>query len=278
MRLAVTDPIATDSPVDARTGLVSFEAHGVSMWLASNRREARDRLPEVLPPGWQPRPDLEAKHRLAILGDERGTYSVDLGGVLWITGVSLDVALDCLQSVVRVRLAQDAPDRIFLHAGVVAHAGGALLLPGMSFAGKSTLVAALERAGATHYSDEYALLDPEGLVHPFPKPISLRGDNHQARHQDVEGLGRTAADQPLPIRAVIFTRYRPASEWAPKRLSPGQAALALLAHAVPARDRPTETMHAIARATKNATVLEGDRGEADHVAPLLLAELEARAA
>ena len=32
----------------------------------------------------------------------------------------------------------------------------------------------LVRAGATYYSDEYAVLDSRGRVHPFSKPIELR--------------------------------------------------------------------------------------------------------
>ena len=45
-------------------------------------------------------------------------------------------------------LAEHAVDRIFLHCGVIAIDGRALLLPGRSFAGKTTLTAALVRAGA----------------------------------------------------------------------------------------------------------------------------------
>ena len=115
--------------LDTGIGLVSFEAFGVAMWVATNRREARDRIPEVLPPGWRPIDDATVKHRLAIIGDERGTYGVDLGGEYLIEGVSLDIALDSLDTAVRMRIAFEAPDRIFVHAGAVGHAGGALLLP-----------------------------------------------------------------------------------------------------------------------------------------------------
>jgi hypothetical protein len=269
----------TDSAIDAEPGVISFEAFGVSMWVATNRAEARHRLPELLPPGWRPAAagtEADAKHRLAILGDERGTYAVDLGGYLFIEGVSLDVALDSLERIVRMRLALDAQDRIFVHAGVVGHAGGAMLIPGLSFTGKTTLVAALVRAGATYYSDEYAALDDDGFVHPFHTVRLLDDNNHGDR--SLQALGGAAADPPLPVHAIVMTTYRPGNEWAPKPLSTGQGALQLLAHAVPARDRPTETVRAITRAARNAILLEGDRGEADSLAPLLLAALEARAA
>ena len=266
----------TDSAVDAELGVISFEAYGVSIWVATNRAEARHRLPELLPPGWRvaaPGSEADAKHRLAILGDERGTYAIDLGGYLFIEGVSLDVALDSLERIVRMRLALDAKDRIFVHAGVVGHAAGALLLPGLSFTGKSTLVAALVHAGANYYSDEYAALDDEGVVHPFRTASSLGNSDHR-----VEVLAGSAEDPALPVHAIVLTTYRPGSEWSPKPLSTGEGALQLLAHAVPARDRPTETVRAVTRAARNAILLESDRGEADSLAPFLLAALEARAA
>jgi hypothetical protein len=54
--------------------------------------------------------------------------------------------------------------------------------------------------------------------------------------------------------------------------------MALLANAIPAQERPEEAMHAISRAAGQAVVLESDRGEADPIAPMLLAELERHAA
>jgi hypothetical protein len=73
---------------------------------------------------------------------------------------------------------------------------------------------------------------------------------------------------------VAVSNYRSGADWHPRRLSSGEGALAILAHAVVAQERPAEAMRAIARAVEGAVVLEGDRGEADDVAPLLLAELE----
>ena len=63
------------------------------------------------------------------------------------------------------------------------------MLPAPSFGGKTTLVAALVRAGAIYYSDEFAVLDEQGFVHPYAKPLSIRGaDNWQVNHS-VASLG-----------------------------------------------------------------------------------------
>ena len=50
--------------------------------------------------------------------------------------------------------------------------------------------------------------------------------------------------------------------------------MALLANAVPARERPAEVLRAISRVADDALAIESERDEADAVAPLLLAELE----
>jgi hypothetical protein len=61
-----------------------------------------------------------------------------------------------------------------VHAGAVVLGERALLMPGATHAGKSSLVAELLRRGATYFSDEYALIDSEGRVHPYPRPLLLR--------------------------------------------------------------------------------------------------------
>jgi hypothetical protein len=264
--------------IDIASGSTAFEAFGVTMSVATNRREARDRIHEILPPGWRASSEADTKHRLAILGNERGTYTVEVAGIPVFEDVPLDAGLGSLERELRMRVAREAHDRIFVHAGVVGHTGGALLLPGESFSGKTTLVAALVRAGATYYSDEYAALDSDGLVHPYPKPLSLRDSNHQQRNHDVGVLGGKVGVQPLPVCVVVMTTYRAGTDWEPKPLDPGDGALALLAHAVPTRERPAEALRATRRAIEGAVLVEGDRGEADDLAPVLLSTLEARAA
>jgi hypothetical protein len=259
--------------------LIPFEAFGVRMWLGTNRQEASERMRAVLPPGWRPCQLAEVEeHRLALICDDRGTYAVDIGGTTpLVEGVPLELALEILDATIRARVAFSAPDRIFVHAGVVAHEGRAVLIPGRSFTGKTTLVAALVRAGATYYSDEFAPLDSQGLVHAYAKPLSIRGADQLQTDQPVERLGGMAGHGALTVGAVVVTTHRPGVTWRPKRMSPAGGALALLANTVPARDRPVESLRAITKAVDGAILLEGDRGEADEIAPQLLAKLGAPA-
>jgi hypothetical protein len=182
-------------------------------------------------------------------------------------------ALRALQRDLRLFVAERARGRVFVHAGVVASRGKALLVPGRSFSGKSRLVAALVNAGATYYSDEYAVLDRRGRVHPFPTPLSLRPceDIFEAPHPSRLRPGR----RPLPVGLVVLSEYRPGARPRFRRLSPGNGVLALLAHTVPARPRPAEALAALRNAVAHAPVVRATRGEAEAFAAALLRRLAA---
>jgi hypothetical protein len=271
------EPEATAQWEPFNAELLVFDSFGVKMWLGTNRREAAERMRETLPPGWRQDPTAVVKeHRFGLIGDKGGTYRVDLANFALAEKVPLDFALEILESAIRSRVAFNAPDHIFVHAGVVAYDGRALLIPGKSFSGKTRLVASLVRAGATYYSDEFAPIDSDGLVHPYAKPLSIRGDNQLQTNHDVASLGGTSGQERLPVAAVVHATYRPGAVWEPTRLSPAQGALALLGHTVTARERPEAALRALTRAVGDATILQGDRGEADELAPSLLAELGAQ--
>ena len=82
--------------------------------------------------------------------------------------------------------------------------------------GKSALVAELVRAGATYYSDEYAIFDSLGRVHPYPKPLSLRGEpDGRAERHPIEGWGGRRGTKPLRVGLVVNTVYKPGARWRP---------------------------------------------------------------
>jgi hypothetical protein len=186
----------------------------------------------------------------------------------------LRLALGILDAELRMYIALNAPDHVFVHAGVVGVGERAIVLPGRSFAGKTTLVAALVKAGAEYWSDEYAVLDADGLVHPYPKPLSVRIDDTRATDErPIESLGGRAGDRPLPVSVIAFTTYRPGVAFAPRPCTTGEGAVKLLEHSVAARSRPDQVLAAVRRAATDAVVLEGDRGDADEAAGALLSPL-----
>lgn len=60
-----------------------------------------------------------------------------------------------------------------VHAAVVSHGASAIALPADSGGGKSTLAAAAVLCGLSYLSDEALVLNDQGKVLPYPKPIAL---------------------------------------------------------------------------------------------------------
>ncbi|MGE0490267.1 MAG: hypothetical protein AB7S38_13755 [Vulcanimicrobiota bacterium] len=154
---------------------------------------------------------------------------------------------------VEFQIALRAPDLVFVHAGVVEWSGLGWLLPGSSRAGKSTLVDALLRAGATYYSDEFALIDEHGLVHPYPRPLKLRNGTPTAAAK--------LADKPLVVDRVLVTEFEPGAAWQPVSLSPSEVCVQLMAHTLTARRHPGRAMAFLARLAQGARGFQSLRGE-----------------
>jgi len=250
---------------------LAFDAFGVELRVCANSPELLARAEPFLPPGWRPRPIREDQFPLAILEEKAALYGVWKGSTCISEGHGLEYSLTMLEGQIRGQVAIRAPERTFVHAGAIEHEGRAIIFPGHSFSGKTTLTEAFVRAGATYYSDEFAVLDNDGRVHPYAKPLSIRaGDQAMQKDHPVESLNGVAGVDAIPLGALIVTYYRPGAEWAPRKLSAGEAALAVLSHTVTAQTRPGEAIRAISRAVENAVVLEGERGEARELATELL--------
>jgi len=177
--------------------------------------------------------------------------------------------VEAFEDHVKIELALRAPDHVFVHAGVVGWRGGAIVVPGRSRAGKTTLIEALVRAGAEYYSDEFAVLDANGHVHPYAIPLGIRGANGRAS-VDVDTIGGRAGTVPLPVTRILITQYHPRGRWRPRTLSPALGMLALMDNAVAARTAPERTMPVLRRAVEGATILRSRRGDAHPLAQMLL--------
>jgi hypothetical protein len=248
-----------------------FEIYGVRVALGAPREDLLDRLIALLPPGLprcEPAQD-DAWFVLLDLGGKRWSYRTRLGPNPIYTDLALVVAM--IDSELRRHVADNATKGFFIHAGVVAHHGRAIVMPGDSFSGKTTLVAELVRAGAAYYSDEYAVIDAQGLVHPYARPLSIRRPRpHNNDRSLVESLGGKAGVDPVPVGVIAAITYHPDADFSPERRSAGQGMLTLLAHSAVAHEHPQETLAAAREAASRALVVEGDRGEAADAAPALL--------
>ena len=252
---------------------VSFASHGVRFRIRTN---APDVLPQVearLPPGSLPDSSAGVDGLYSVWAAPIGSAGSHLlfeGAQRIAQSDRLDHLLSRLESALHFDVARYTRAHLFVHAGALEWRGRGLLIPGRSMTGKSELTAALVRAGASYYSDEYAVLDNDGRLHPYTKDLGLRRDDGSKARVRAQRPG----GEPLRVGAVAVTRYVPGASWRPKALSAGQAMAALLDNTVLARVRPRAAMDILARAASGVTALEGDRGEADRVAVALLARLD----
>lgn len=197
-----------------------------------------------------------------------GGWDVARDGRPVVAAAPIDVALATLQNHLQVLFAELAEGRVFVHAGAVSVAGRAIVLPGRSLAGKTTLTAALVQAGAAYLSDEYAVFDADGLVHPFARPLQLRSPAGGQR-VDPGSLGCVETGAvPLGLVACLVHEPGGGSAFAPS--TPGQAMLDLVENAVAARSRTIEVMAALSAASRGKPGVRGRRGEAAEAAVELL--------
>jgi hypothetical protein len=137
------------------------------------------------------------------------------------------------------------------------------------------LIASLVQAGATYYSDEYALFDEEGLVHPYSRPLRIRTAGGGSRMQcQPELFGGSRGTEPLPLGLIVVTRYRIGAAWQPRKLSPGRSVLALIDNTVSIRRRPDSCLTTLCRNVASVMAIESLRGEADEAARLILKAVE----
>lgn len=259
---------------------VCFTAYGWKIGVRLNRPEGLQRVAACLPPGWEPAepPFVDFLFSLRLGGAERARNTRHYNLLYYdaaLAARSLDAeeVYDALESHLALFLAERARERVFVHAGVVAFGGKALMIPARSGCGKSSLVKALLRAGADYFSDEYAVLDPQGRVHPYPRRLSLRRPGGRPLRCGPEEFGARTGAGPLPLALIALTKFQPGARWHPRPVAPGPAALEVLNHTVCACSQPVQAMSTLFRAVPAATVLKGVRGEADAAADVLLRHL-----
>jgi hypothetical protein len=276
-RLPYTKIIGAGSGADCDGEWVagrSILAYGVRVGIRTNKPEALDRFSDYFPPLWKPT-SVSAVDRLFSLrvGKKSHVLFEDLEKADQST--SLKLVLNTFERRLKMYVAEMARRRVFIHAGAVGWRGRAIVIPGRSYSGKTSLVAELVRAGATYYSDEYAVLDLEGRVHPYPQPLAMRKPgSYEQKNRPVEEIGGVAGSRPLPVGMVIVSKYETGARWRPSPLSVGQAVLELLANTVPARRKPEVVIPTLQRAAMGANILKGARGEAKETARLILQEVQ----
>jgi hypothetical protein len=261
---------------------LSIKSYGVRIGIRSNDPACLKKVRKHLPHGWElsSSPFVERMYSL-LVGLKSAHANVRRFNLLYgdhirlARSLDLDQVFETFESDLRLFVAELARRRVFVHAGVVGWKGKAIVVPGRSFSGKSSLVAELVRAGATYYSDEYAVFDSRGRVHPFPKPLEMReaGDVRQSKIP-VETLGGRTGTRPLPVGLVVMTQFREGAQWRPRRLSAGKGVLELLSNTVSARREPEKALVALQHVVARAQIVKSARGESRDIVQSILNRLE----
>lgn len=190
-----------------------------------------------------------------------GSYRIMINQRPFAAAATIAEAVDLLVADLQSFWASSAADFVFIHAGTVAFGNQLVLLPGESGTGKTTLVATMLRAGATYFSDEFAVVDRDGFIHPYPRPLRLRTASNEERLKPA-ALGAATGNGRCRPRLLLFAPYAPDAVVAPQPLSPGVTLLRLLAHSPSAPARPAETLTALRKLADAAPAWATDRGDA----------------
>lgn len=181
-------------------------------------------------------------------------------------GMNLSIALKCCRFV-------------NIHAGVVADDHGAILMSAASGSGKSTLTAAMMQYGYRLFSDEFALLGlDEPLVHPYPRPISLKQETipivrelvgadwlsktvsgtpkgdiayYRARPEDL-----AKAHVPAPVKLILFPKFETGANPFAQRLNPAEAIIRLVPASTNYSLLGEEAYKTLASLVENASAFE----------------------
>lgn len=181
---------------------------------------------------------------------------------------------------------------LILHAAVVAKNGRAVIVPGQSGQGKSTLCAALVARGWRHVSDEFALMDPASLaITAHPRPISLKNRSLEVvaawapdlrQSPAYEGTPKgtiayvrpsrdavDAAPEPVTPVAVVFPRFDPAQAPGLDPMGKAAAFIALTACSVNYREFGAAGFDAIGRLVDGHPVLSATYPDTESAVALL---------
>ena len=253
-----------------------FESYGVTIRVESNRIEVLRRAEEVVRRSLLDRivilENQETEHSFGVTLDDNGVYTLYQNGEENTHGESEQKFFKFFGSIIRLTVAEFAKGKVFLHAGVVGWKGSAILLPANSFQGKTTLVAELVRNGASYYSDDFAILDENGMVHSFPRMLAMRGveDEYSQTDISVESLGGTFGAGAIPVRMVVITEFRPDAIWRPQILTEGLGVMEMVPHTISIRFNTEFALKVLKIIASRAIIAKSFRNDAKEFSKILL--------
>ena len=201
--------------------------------------------------GHTPADEAVSPHVTLRLREDPGTgrFSLYRGGHPCCEDASLGHVATWLLHVTCGALAGGSRRGLVLHAASVMWNGRALMLPGRSGAGKTTVAASLMSQHFTYLTDELThVVDSPPRVEAFARPLRVHEpalgaleDRHQLMSRALgvmtspdgvlvapKGLGGGEPPRRVSLAAVVFPRYRAGCAFSLVPLSPARSALLLM--------------------------------------------------
>ena len=257
-----------------------FRTFGIVGGVRVNEPDMVSQIEKRLPPGWR-RQRLGAVGRLYSFFFNRASKSTSFRRFHILYGNSQILArseneeelLEEFERRVTSHIFETCRSKCFVHAGVVGWKGKAIVIPGRSHSGKTTLVKEFLKQGARYYSDEFAVFDRRGYVHAFARPLAVRDENNGKQIRLPATVLRCQIGvQSLPVGLILLTEYKASASWRPRMTSSGKAVLKLLANAISARTDPSGALASLVKAASRAKILRSVRGEAHDAVRSILAD------
>ena len=212
---------------------------------------------------------------ILVVDESRGSegapaYTLHAGGQVLASAPDRERAVVALQHWIDGEVVARAGRLTPVHAGVVAWRHRAVVLPGPSGTGKTSLVRSLLERGAVYYSDELAFLEADGRVRPYPRHLMVRGDDGLARAVPADILGAGIGSEAQPISLILDVRFSVDGLVRLEPMTCSEALLLLLANTPHRLSSARAVPKALRSAAASGRAYRGTRGCAAEAASAIL--------
>lgn len=234
---AIGVPMISNSCDRTETFHIGFETHYVA--ITSRVPQISAKVLDSFALMLRPAPNGSRVGAFDVAATRHGVVVHDLVSASSVHFMDWKAAAQALHQGSVKLLVQARHDLLWMHAGVVARAGRALILAGLAGQGKSTLVAEFLARGWTYLSDEIAAIDVERTaVLPFPLTPYKRVATKSCLSEEavlrlskarVELQEHAATRVGLPIQNIYLLTFSPEQSTARlDRCPPGVAVIEML--------------------------------------------------
>jgi len=198
-------------------------------------------------------------------------FTVEVNGGLLTASETMPNLFTVIQQAADAAMIRRLNRETALHAGCIVYRGRAIVMPGGSGSGKSSLVLELLRQGAEYCSDEYAIVDRQGFVVPYPRALMIRGGDQQQHPVLASAVQAKVCERQAPVSLFMFLRYEPGADGLDVRpLDRSQSLMLLLQNTPQVMAENLSVLDPLKAAVSSAVSYEGVRGEASGVAAEIL--------